>query len=118
MLTNPEQLHQIMELTVDISAYGDRAPHWLHIALLRQYFFSLKENEFDDSENKKREGMRCSEKACHTPYLLTEHLDFVLGDRLELHELLNLPIENRDVLIAQYIHHHCGHLTLFKYLYY
>jgi hypothetical protein len=49
MLTNPEQLHQIMELTVDISANRDRAPHWLHIALFRQYFFSLKENEFDDS---------------------------------------------------------------------
>ena len=49
MLTNPEELHQIMELTVDISTYGDRAPYWLHIALLRQYFFSLKENEFDDS---------------------------------------------------------------------
>ena len=52
MLTNSEELHQIMELTVNISAYGDRAPHWLHIALLRQYFFSRKENEFDDSEIK------------------------------------------------------------------
>ena len=52
MLTNSEELHQIMELTVNISAYSDRAPHRLHIALLRQYFFSLKENEFDDSEIK------------------------------------------------------------------
>ena len=52
MLTNSEELHQIMELPVDISAYGDRAPHRLHIALLRQYFFGLKENEFDDSEIK------------------------------------------------------------------
>jgi hypothetical protein len=34
MITNPEELHQIMELTVDISAHGDRAPPWLHIALL------------------------------------------------------------------------------------
>ena len=41
MLTNSEELHQIMELAVDISAHCDRAPHWLHIALLRQYFFRL-----------------------------------------------------------------------------
>ena len=58
-----------------------------------------------------------SEMAWHPPYLFAEHLDLVLRDGLELHELLYLPIENRDVLIAQYIHHHCGHLTLFKYLY-
>jgi hypothetical protein len=33
---NSEQLHQVMELTMDVSAYGDWAFHWLHVRLVLQ----------------------------------------------------------------------------------
>lgn len=38
---NLEQLHQVVELTVDVTAYGDRALHGLHIALVLQDFSRL-----------------------------------------------------------------------------
>jgi len=36
-----EQLEQIVELAVDISAYGNGGLHWLHIAFLNEDLFDL-----------------------------------------------------------------------------
>lgn len=39
--TYSEELHQIVELTMDVSAYCYRAPDWLYIALFLKYFLRL-----------------------------------------------------------------------------
>ena len=39
--SNLEELHEIMELPVDISAHSNRAFHWLHVAFFRQNLFGL-----------------------------------------------------------------------------
>lgn len=39
--TDPEKLGQIIELTMDITAYGHRGSYRLHIGFMGEYFFCL-----------------------------------------------------------------------------
>lgn len=36
-----EELHQVMELPMDVSAHGHRAVHWLHVGLLDEDLLHL-----------------------------------------------------------------------------
>jgi len=64
-----EQLHQVVELAVDVAAYRHRALYWLNIALVLQHF----------------------------PRLLAQSAHLVLGQLLARHQTLNPAVEGADV---------------------
>jgi len=72
-----KELHEIVELAMDVPANCDRAPHWLHIALLRQDLFRF----------------------------ITEGFDFMFGDRFVVDELLDLAIQGPNFIKGEKIAH-------------
>jgi hypothetical protein len=73
MITNSEELHQVVELAVDISADSDWASDWLDIALLGKDLLGLEINALN--------------------YLLAEGLHLVLRDWLVIHQQLDLLVK-------------------------
>lgn len=67
--SNLEQLHQVVELTVDVTAHCHRALHGLHIALVLQDF----------------------------PRLLAQPPHFILGQLLACHQALDPAVKGADV---------------------
>jgi len=75
--SDSEELHQIVELPVDVSADCHRTPHLLHIALLRQDLLRL----------------------------VAESFHFVLRNWLVVYQLFDLAVQGSDLLQCQQIAH-------------